>query len=224
MILLWRSALTTAAVLVNAGLYVLMESMIEGPGNARLDVVETQTVDFVRTPMEEQTRTKDRRRPPPPKPREMERPRSRMDTEFDSTPTDLPMDLAAMNVTSVLGAGAGGVALGARLVQGDGSGRKPAIVDVSSLTPISMLPPRYPRRALAQDIEGWVSVIFRIDDAGNARDPVILEAQPAEVFDQAALTAVKRWRFRAPERGPDDPPVYAQARITFVRESSQHAG
>lgn len=218
MILAWRGLVAVAAVAVNGGLYLLMEGMIEGPRGARPDLVEMRPVDFVRTPAEEQTRTKDRRRPPPPKPEALERPRSRMDTAFERTPADLPMELATMNVSSVLGAGAGGVALGARLVQGDGSGREPTIVDVSSLTPVSMLPPQYPFRALDQGIEGWVTVIYRIDEAGNTRDAVVVEAQPPGVFEQAALTAVARWRFRTPYRSPDEPPIYARARINFVRD------
>lgn len=216
-----RSGLLIVAITVNLGLYWLMETMIGRPASNALDVVETNSIDFVRTPIEEQTRTKDRRRPPPPKPQQAERPRSRIDTEFDQTVTELPMDMAQMNVASILGAGGGGVAIGARMVDGTPGANGPEVLDMNALTPISMLPPEYPRRALAQGIEGWVAVMFRVDEAGQARDPVILDSRPDEVFERAAIAAVERWRFRPMRRGPDDPPVYVQTRISFVRDTAE---
>jgi protein TonB len=55
--------------------------------------------------------------------------------------------------------------------------------------------PEYPQRAKHQGIEGWVELEFTISPAGTVKNPRVIHAQPASVFDQAALSAVRRWRY-----------------------------
>ena len=55
--------------------------------------------------------------------------------------------------------------------------------------------PEFPERALTQRIGGSVIVEFIVDTKGNTRDVRIVEATPPGVFDNAATTAVKRWRY-----------------------------
>jgi len=55
-------------------------------------------------------------------------------------------------------------------------------------------PPRYPDILLQSKITGEATVLFRITRDGFVRDPVLKSAtQPA--FGEAALAAVKKWRF-----------------------------
>lgn len=56
-------------------------------------------------------------------------------------------------------------------------------------------PPEYPQRAFEQRLSGSVTVEFVVDVNGEPRDAKVVEADPPEVFDRAALTAVKRWRY-----------------------------
>ena len=62
--------------------------------------------------------------------------------------------------------------------------------------PIAQVAPQYPRSALNKGIEGWVLVEFTIGTAGQVKDPVIVKSEPPGVFDESALSAVKRFRFR----------------------------
>lgn len=61
---------------------------------------------------------------------------------------------------------------------------------------ISRLPPRYPYRAQRQGIEGWVRVSFLITEQGEVKDALVVDAEPKDSFDQAALRAVAKWRFK----------------------------
>lgn len=59
----------------------------------------------------------------------------------------------------------------------------------------SALPPIYPPRALYKDTEGWVEVLISINQAGTVDEVVVLNAAPADVFDDAAINAVMKWAF-----------------------------
>lgn len=60
---------------------------------------------------------------------------------------------------------------------------------------ISRTAPRYPGRALDREMEGWVSIGFKIDTEGVPQDIKVIESSPDNTFDSAAISAVKKWRF-----------------------------
>lgn len=72
-----------------------------------------------------------------------------------------------------------------------------ARVPYSSLTVRRYVEPEYPRNALTRRVSGWVDVNFSVDAAGRTRDVLVRNAEPPGVFDDAALAAVRRWRFAA---------------------------
>ena len=53
----------------------------------------------------------------------------------------------------------------------------------------------YPARARERGTEGWVDLEFTVAKDGTTRDAVVTAAEPAGIFDRAALDAVKRWRY-----------------------------
>jgi TonB family protein len=56
-------------------------------------------------------------------------------------------------------------------------------------------PPEYPAAALQQHISGSVTIAYTVDVHGETRDIQVIEATPTGVFDEAAINAVKRWRY-----------------------------
>jgi protein TonB len=56
-------------------------------------------------------------------------------------------------------------------------------------------PPDYPQGAIAQRVSGSVTLEYTVDTRGEPRDIHVVEATPPGVFDQAAINAVKRWRY-----------------------------
>ncbi|SEM25212.1 outer membrane transport energization protein TonB [Pseudoxanthomonas sp. GM95] len=60
---------------------------------------------------------------------------------------------------------------------------------------LSAPPPRYPMDALRASTSGQVVVEITIGGDGDVTNARVVEASPPRVFDRAALTAVKRWKF-----------------------------
>jgi protein TonB len=67
--------------------------------------------------------------------------------------------------------------------------------------PLVRIAPDYPARAAARGIEGWVIVQFTITPTGSVRDPMVVESMPKNVFDDAALKAIARWRYNPKVEG-----------------------
>lgn len=62
--------------------------------------------------------------------------------------------------------------------------------------PISQPQPQYPQRALEAEREGTVRLRITIGPDGSVIDAEVLHAQPRGWFENAALNAVKRWRYQ----------------------------
>lgn len=61
--------------------------------------------------------------------------------------------------------------------------------------PLVRVPPDYPVRAVNRGIEGWVLVEFTITGTGAVKDAKVVDAKPANIFNDAALKAIARWRY-----------------------------
>lgn len=55
--------------------------------------------------------------------------------------------------------------------------------------------PDYPQGAATRGTEGWVIVQFNISATGTVTDAVVVDSEPANTFENAALNAVARWRY-----------------------------
>jgi TonB family protein len=63
------------------------------------------------------------------------------------------------------------------------------------------VPPTYPQQALARRQEGEVRVRITVDTTGRVAEAVVESATPPGVFDQAALSAVRKWRYEPIVKG-----------------------
>jgi len=61
--------------------------------------------------------------------------------------------------------------------------------------PVVREEPRYPESALRRGIEGRVLVSFTITENGLVENARVIAAEPKNIFDAAALKAVRRWRY-----------------------------
>lgn len=64
--------------------------------------------------------------------------------------------------------------------------------------------PVYPEAAKAAGIEGEVTLVYTVTASGAVRDVRVLTSEPPGVFDEAALAAVRTWRYR-PLRSRGEP-------------------
>mgnify|MGYP002713158289 CR=1 FL=1 len=82
-------------------------------------------------------------------------------------------------------------------------------------TLVKRVAPEFPRRALRVGTEGFVIVEYKINPQGEVFDAVVVESQPSELFDRAAIKAVKQWKYEAnfEEHEPDN--ALARTRMQF---------
>lgn len=71
------------------------------------------------------------------------------------------------------------------------------------LVVLSRVLPDYPPRAKIQGIQGWVQLEITVSENGAVMDAKVVDAKPPGLFDQAALDAIRYWRFK---------PAYRQGR------------
>ncbi len=88
--------------------------------------------------------------------------------------------------------------------------------------PLVRIPPDYPPRALQRGLEGWVQIQFTITATGTVKDPMVVNADPKNIFDDAALKAIARWRYNPRvEGGVAVERVGVQTIIRFQLENNQ---
>ena len=85
--------------------------------------------------------------------------------------------------------------------------------------PLVRINPDYPPRALSRGLEGWVQVQFTITPTGTVANAVVINAEPKNIFDDAALKAIARWRYNPKvENGTAVERVGVQTIIRFQLE------
>ncbi|MCV2883637.1 energy transducer TonB [Aestuariibacter sp. AA17] len=168
------------SLVITLGLFYVMQSLIKMGGSALTEPPRGNVLDFVRVKQEETVEKKERKPKKPPKPEEP--PPQMQQPQLDSPSPDA--EGASMNFAADV---AGDVALEGGLALENGDGEYLPIVKVS---------PVYPRRALSRGIEGYVIVEFTVTKQGSVKDPVVIEANPADIFNQAAVDAALKFKYK----------------------------
>jgi len=76
-----------------------------------------------------------------------------------------------------------------------GPGAFSRVVDGEHI-PLVKVAPQYPRRAAQNGVEGYVVLSFTITPTGAIADPEVIESHPSSVFNQSALRAVRKFKYR----------------------------
>ncbi|MEE2733182.1 MAG: energy transducer TonB [Pseudomonadota bacterium] len=193
---------TVPALVITLALYLLMMSLISTARQKLGDDGERYVVDFVRLKQEEAVKTKDRRPDKPPQPEAP--PPTTVQPELQAPDMEQSsLAIAAAPIDKTLD-----IATGFGLGAADGD-----------LLPIVKVQPIYPRRALSRGIEGYVILEFTVTKNGSVRDPVVIEADPARIFDSAAIKAALKFKYKP--RIVDGEPVDVagvQNKLTFQIE------
>ena len=84
-------------------------------------------------------------------------------------------------------------------------------MSASSLKLAHYVPPEFPMEARQRALSGWVDVQFAVRTDGAVGEVTIVGAQPVGVFEQAAVDAVRKWRYKPVMR--DGQPVSQRARV-----------
>lgn len=85
---------------------------------------------------------------------------------------------------------------------------------------LSNPPPAYPLAARRRGVEGTVLVRAEVAAGGECLRAELKKSSGAEVLDQAALEAVKKWRFVPAKRGSQAVVAWVEVPITFKLENN----
>jgi protein TonB len=66
----------------------------------------------------------------------------------------------------------------------------------TDIVPLVRIDARYPPRAQARGIEGWVHLRFAVTPQGTTTDIEVLDADPKGTFEGAAKNAVERYKYK----------------------------
>ncbi|MGO4701884.1 energy transducer TonB [Dyella sp. 2RAB6] len=92
-----------------------------------------------------------------------------------------------------------------------------AVAVAASSSPVlkRRVEPYYPDDARRTRRQGWVDVRFTVEADGSVSHAGVIGAEPRNVFDRSALTAVERWQFTPGTRDGAAVPMEMRQRIEF---------
>jgi len=169
-----------AAATIAFGLTYLMQALIKSEIELK-EAGQGKVVDFVRLRRERPVERVERkppkhvrpeRRPPPP--------------DMQLEPQDGPAKMAVSAVAPDIGADLD-------IQFGNGAAGQGGDSDP---VPVVRVNPQYPARAMQRGIEGWVQLRFTVSAAGTVRDIQVEKAEPPNYFEQSAVNAVSRYKYK----------------------------
>jgi protein TonB len=171
---------TILAFAITFSLFIGMRYLIVGGENALTDPIKGRVIDFVRLKKDEAVESKQRKPKKPPKPEEPPPDVKQPPIQQNSLDTDSQSMSFSPNIQANTQ-----LKSGLSLQSGDGD-----------YLPIVKVAPIYPRRALSRGIEGYVIVEFTVTKNGSVKAPVVIEAQPENIFNQSAIDAALKFKYK----------------------------
>jgi TonB family protein len=90
------------------------------------------------------------------------------------------------------------------------------VVSAANLELAKYVAPGFPMSARQRGLSGWVDVQLLVKSDGTVSDVIITGAEPVGVFEQAAVDAVRKWRYKPVERDGHAIDQRARLRMKFA--------
>jgi protein TonB len=169
-----------------------MQSLISGGKDLKKSDATENFIEFVRLKRPSNLETKKRELPKKPEVKEEVMPKEAMNiAQSDNKPQrpEMKFDTPKMNID--LAAGTGGMEISGAGPGGGGSS------GTSDEVPLIRIEPQFPQEAAMQGItKGWVRLTLDLAPDGSVSQANIVQSSPRKIFDQAAIKAVLKWRYR----------------------------
>lgn len=94
----------------------------------------------------------------------------------------------------------------------------PEVISALNLRAVRKVEAEYPPQALDRLVSGWVEMEFTVMKDGSVQNVVVIDSQPRRTFDNAAMAAMKRWRFQPVQRDGEPVEQRASMRMRFVAQ------
>jgi len=172
---------------VTLGLFFLMQTLVGSDRRFRLQLEPLDGIRFgpVEIPDELTARSRVKPKKPPPPDNAPPPPRLTLSRAEQPSPDMPAVEMPRLNLPLV---GAGGLYLG--------TFDQPDPEAEGDVIPIVVIRPMYPREAAITGTEGWVKVEFIISETGDVKNPRVVDAEPARIFNREAIRAILKWKFK----------------------------
>ena len=92
------------------------------------------------------------------------------------------------------------------------------VVGANSLARTHYEPPKFPATTRNREVDGWVELEFTVLTDGSTGDIVVTNSNPRRTFDNAAIKAIEKWRYKPVVRNGKAVEQRASVRIRFTDE------
>jgi len=167
-------------IMITAGLFWMMQYLIETADRNLNESVSGNLVDFVRLKRDEsiQRRQLKPKKPPPPEAPPPQPPTPKLE---ELNPSADKIAISAVPVETDIEM-SGGFSLG---------------VGEGDYLPIVKVAPIYPQRALSRGIEGYCVVQYTVTSLGTTKDPFVVEDQcTSSLFHRASVQAALKFKYK----------------------------
>ncbi|BCE01048.1 energy transducer TonB [Marinicellulosiphila megalodicopiae] len=172
----------SVALAISCALFLLLNYMILSKDHLDLDNKAERIVDFIQIQTEITVIEKEIQKP---QKQEVLEP---MDLDIPLAPMDNNNNVDNGVNFSVSDFSAGiDIGMGSSLTPGDEDG---------DAIPIVRGQPIYPQAAAKKGLEGYVTLKFTISETGSVRDVTVIDANPQNVFERSAISAVMRYKYK----------------------------
>ena len=93
-----------------------------------------------------------------------------------------------------------------------------SVVGERSLQRLEYVAPKFPSNTRNRNVNGWVELEFTVKTDGSTGDIVVTNSSPRKTFDNAAMNAVREWRYKPVLRDGQAVEQRAAVRIRFSDE------
>lgn len=201
-------AVLLGGVLVTAGLATVLHSLIKWRAQDEEDTAVFRNAQFIRLKAETQVRRRTR-----------ELPKRQKRQKQPKTPTMTvskqasQLDLTTIKVPTPVGPSLGMGDL--EIIGGPVVGSTARRTDQGYM-PFVKVQPIYPEEARERELEGWVDLLITVTKNGSVTNPRVTHAEPPSVFNRAAISCVKKWKYRPKiKNGIAVAVSNVKARVTF---------
>lgn len=171
-------AISMGSIFTSILLFGLL-SLIASDSAPRKSIVEGNKIDFIRVQKEEVINKQTRKMQKPPKPNQPP------PAQLSPKSTAVKMEASNFEMSTPITAPEIELSAGLGFNVSDGD-----------YIPLVKVEPMYPRRARARGQEGFVLLEFTITRNGTVRDAIVISSEPKGVFDEVALEAARKFRYR----------------------------
>lgn len=174
--------------LITFVLFWFLQMLITGGKGVFEKIEPPQPIDFIRLKKDSDLELRTRVKPPkPPPPKNPPPPRMTIPTPAPTPQEQTPLTMPKMQLATGISGGPflGGYTATDAGFSGDGD-----------LIPFVRISPSYPPQAQRDGIEGEVMLEVTVGPDGTVKDVRVKSAKPRGVFEQAAIVAARKGRFR----------------------------